>query len=238
MLKLKLRRLPSSTVGIYGPGKNIMPSRALLLHPDAAASFLAYESEVGGLVYSDIYRSAESSLNAIKTKQGVQPPGFSGHNYGLALDVAVNETLKRRGWTYPQLLAFMESKGWYCFRRDGKRGMEDWHMNYLGTGDFARQTLSSLVPGQWSKAAEAVIVANYGPALSLSHLDIQKCLARLKVYRGTLDGNIGPLSMEAIRTFCRGWRISVETGPRFQRTLAFVAADYDIEELPASQLVS
>jgi len=241
MLTLKLRRLPSSTVGIYGTGKNLMPTRALLLHPEAAASFLAYENEVGGLVYSDIYRSAESSLAAAKSGRGAQPPGFSGHNFGFSVDVAIDETMKRRNWTYPQLVAFLESKGWYCFRRDGSRGAEDWHMNYLGIGDHAKAVLLTLRPGpgRWSEAVEAAISKHYGEALKLDNFDIQRCLARLKLYRGGVDGDVGPLTREAAYAFCRAWNISTtDMGTRFQRTLAFVAADYEVQEVPFNNLVS
>ena len=109
-LKLDLVELPADPFfrrGTYGnsrlapgEGKVCFPLRALYLHPDAAASLAAMEAAApGALRYSDIWRSAQRSLEARKegeerearraagethvAPQGAQRPGFSGHNYGL-----------------------------------------------------------------------------------------------------------------------------------------------------------
>lgn len=233
MLTLAMKRLPASTRGIYGPSQDQLPQRMLLLAPDVAPSFAAVEADSGGLVYSDVYRSAEGSLQAMQTKRGVQPPAYSGHGFGLCLDIAVDETLKLRGWTYAQLLDFMSQHGWYCYRRDGQRGMEDWHQTYLGP--LADEILAaSSGRADWWMAAELAITKRYGDDFALTAAGIQTCLAKLKFYSGEVDGLLGPLSRQAAAAFCRAWNVDPAQQARFQRTLAFVAADLNIEELPAA----
>ena len=226
---LHLQRLPAVR-GIYGPNRDLMPRRALLLHPDACASFLGLEA-TNPLVYSDIFRSAESSLAAVQAGRGAQPPGYSGHNYGLAVDVAVDETLKRHGWKYAQLLSFLAERGWHCYCRDGKRGKEDWHFNFLGTN--AGRILQLVDPTRrstWATAAELLIKTYYPDALTLSPGGIQQCLAKIGFYRGEIDGLLGPLSRQAIAAFARAWGLDPEAtlSPRLQRTLAYVSAELRI----------
>jgi hypothetical protein len=234
---LPLRKLPPVR-GIYGATKDQMPKRALFLAPDAADSLLTLCAKAPGLGFSDIFRSAEASLAAMKTKRGVQPPAFSAHNFGLAVDVDVDGvlsedgktrlpgTLKRMGWKYPDLLAFMEEGGWYCHRRDGGRGSEDWHFNYLGSDpERAAACLEGLETSGWSKAAERSIVARFAAQLVLDPEQQQRALAKLRLYSGDFDGDLGPISREAQNAFCRTWDISLTDTVRYQRVLAYVSAD-------------
>jgi hypothetical protein len=130
-MNIVLQQLPESVLGIYGDSKNLMPRTMRRLHPDAAASYLAIDALGVKLRVSDMFRSPEASLRAMQAKPGlVQPPGFSAHNYGLAIDVSLGDCLKRFSMTKTQFNAFMESHGWTCHRLDDARGPEDWHYNF------------------------------------------------------------------------------------------------------------
>jgi hypothetical protein len=232
-MTLNLVRLPEvfRRRGIYGPAKDQLPERAMFLHPEAAASLARIEEmHPAGLVLSDVYRSAEASLAAVRAGRGAQAPGFSAHNYGLAVDLDVGRVLQRGlvAVDYQGLLDFMASHGWHCHRRDGRRGHEDWHFNFLGAGaaaHLARTSPSILRRGTWSRAAESRIVELYGAQLALSGVEVQAALKALGFYRGALDGALGPLSREAVAAFQRAWGVKEDgAGPRTQRTLAYVAA--------------
>lgn len=233
-MKLKLQQVSPHTRGIYtvkGKGPDSMPDRMLRLHPDAAVSFAAMEAKTP-LVYSDVWRSAEESLRACQEKRGVQPPAFSAHNYGLAVDVAVDATLARTGWTYQNLLDFMAKFDWHCYRRDGKLGSESWHFNYLGSESTAALVKAG-TGNAWSMAAEHMIQFYYGAQLALTPLEVQQALKELRIYNGPLDGDIGPRSKTAIQAFERAWVLAeqgVYANPRMQRTLAFVTADLDLAQ--------
>lgn len=223
---IRLAALPSSTRGIYRIDgvEGRMFARALWLHPDAARAFATASESLAPLVCSDIYRSAEASLRAAREKRGVQPPGFSGHNFGVSIDVRVDEMLRVTGLSYPDFCRAMERRRWYPYRRDHSRGFEDWHFNWVPeTADAA------LGERRWDRVAEHVIQHLYGPDLALTPKEIQSELLKLRFYRGQVDGILGPLSAEAVRAFQRAWGLvdDGDPGPKTQRTLAFVAAEYD-----------
>lgn len=230
LLTLKLRRLPN-VLGIYGASKNDFPARMSLLQHDAAAAFEAVQSRIGQrLRVSDMFRSPESSLQAMQEKRGVQPPGFSAHNFGLAIDLDTDAMLSALKCSKVVLDATMSSHGWYCHRRDNQRGMEDWHYNYLGPG--ATKYLLGASPTNTSAAIEARIVATFGDDLKLDPSEAQEALAKLRFYAGAVDGILGPRSFQAIGAFQRAWKLP-ETGTldrRTERTLALVSCTFDITE--------
>ncbi len=89
------------------------------------------------LVYTDMYRSAIGSAQAYETKKGAQKPGYSGHNYGVSIDVAVDASIKRHKITYNQLVHTLISFGWTPYQGVTqsslyKRETEDWHFNFIG----------------------------------------------------------------------------------------------------------
>ena len=205
------------------------------MHPECAKAVLVLEQD-GGLVYNDIWRSAEVSLMAMQSKTGVQPPGFSAHGFGLSIDFAVEESLKRRGWTYEQFLDYMAGKGWHCHRRDRKRGSEDWHFNYFGYE--SAHYLSFIDPAHpvtWAKGVEQKMVELYGNQFALTDTEVQAALKQVHMYSGELDGDIGPISREAIKAFQRAWHLTPTGQPdfTFQRTLAFVTATKTLVPIPA-----
>lgn len=235
-LTLSLVRVPN-VLGIYGASKDVFPARMALLHPKAAAAFVAAEAKLGvKLRCSDMFRTAEESLRARAEKTGVMPPGFSLHNYGVAIDIAVDAMLTATKLTKPALDAALREVGWYCHRKDGKRGSEDWHYNYLGTGTAAELFLeASSKSTNTSAAGDAKIVGLYKDGLLLEPAEVQECLAHLKFYGGDIDGKIGPRSRQAIMAFQRAWRLqpSGQVDARTERTLAYVSATLSVADMPA-----
>lgn len=231
LLSLKLARVPN-VLGIYGVSKDAFPAKAALLHPLAAEGFAALQARIGKRVrVSDMFRTAEESLAARRQKSGVQPPGFSLHNYGIAIDIHTDAMLAATGMPKPVLDTVFRAAGWYCHRKDGQRGMEDWHYNFLGTGPAAEKLLeASAKSSSTSAAGEAHIVQLYADGLKLTPHETQEALAALRMYAGEIDGLLGPRSQEAIRVFQRAWALE-ETGTvdtRTERTLAYVTATKEI----------
>jgi hypothetical protein len=231
MLTIDLKVIPTNAVvGIYGPKEDQLPTRARYLHPHAAEAYLQHLAG-SGIVVSDMYRSAESSLAAVRAGRGAKAPGYSAHNYGMAIDLDVGRSMKARSFaTKKQLDAFMEHAGFFCHRRDHLitplKG-ESHHFNFLGPGALIPVVKST------SGLIEAKILLLYGIYLAarLSNLEVQECLKKLRLYSGDLDGDLGPLSRQAVRVFQRGWGIT-ETGKldsKTQRTLVFVACEKRIE---------
>lgn len=235
MLTLALVPVPPC-LGIYdvaGVAHKSMPARMRYLHPDAARAFAEISAWA---VVSDMYRSPESSLRAVREGRGAQPPGYSAHNFGLAIDIDIAATAKRLAsvrqsdGTYADLLPagavdkagldrVMESHGWWCHRRDHVVASEAWHYNFLGVGAKVAGALTS-------DEVEARIVALYGPGLSPGDRECQRLLGALKLYGGEADGDLGPLTREAARAFERAWGLNVDgvLDAKTRRTLAYVAA--------------
>lgn len=230
-MKLQLTPVPADTQGIYTirgvAGR--LPPRALFLHPAAAAAFKPLAAHV---VVSDMFRSPESSLAAVRSGRGAKPPGYSGHNYGLSIDIDIMPTWSRIGGIALRLDKgaldeHFEQYGWYCHRRDHLIGSEAWHYNHLGyeaNADIRPRAHST------AGALETKIMRLYGGQFELGETAAQMALARLRLYSGELDGVLGPLSREAICAFQRTWGLKA-TGSldaTTQRTLAYVAADKEI----------
>lgn len=226
LLQLKVVRV-QNVVGIYGKSGKDFPARMAFLQPEAAAAYTAAASKLK-LVVSDMFRTAEESLRARAEKSGVQPPGYSAHNYGLAIDIATDAVLKATKLTKPALDAQMEEYGWYCHRKDGKRGMEDWHYNFFGNRDQAEPWVKVCAKStNRSSGIEAKIKETFGDQLKLTAEEAQIALAKLKMYHGEIDGKFGSGSKQALMAFQRAWRLPA-TGAideRTERTLAYVSAE-------------
>lgn len=229
---LRLAKLPATVRGVYTvdgtPGR--MPERCLYLSPDAAQSFAGELMHV--VTVSDMFRSADSSLNAVRRNRGALPPGFSGHNYGFSIDLDIKATMQDWGCSAKyDLDARMEQAGWFCHRRDGRMASEAWHYNFLGVGE----TISNKVKTT-SGYLEALVQRTYGQQFNLGFLESQTALQSLRMYSGALDGLAGPLTREAVRTFQRAYASSriKETGKldaATRRTLAFVTAGREVVPL-------
>lgn len=225
MLKIALRPV-QNVLGIYGKAKDQFPARMSYLHPEAAAAFDAVQALVGQrLRVSDMYRAPADSLVAMQSKRGVQPPGFSAHNFGLAIDIDTDAMLDVLKCSKAVLDVTMQSKGWFCHRRDSRRGMEDWHYNYLGADSAALLQHASAT--STAGAIEARIQQLYGPRFLLTDSEAQAALKAEGLYAGAIDGKIGPKSKAAVAAFQQKWGLPPDgvLNARTERTLAVVTAE-------------
>lgn len=226
MLTLRLTPLSASVVrGIYGPKKNVMPERLRFLHPDVAPHYAAIGPWA---VVSDMFRTPESSLAAVRAGRGAQPPGYSAHNYGLAVDLDLSASMKRLDIKRKaDLDAMMEAHGWFCHRRDHLMAFEAWHYTWLGIGTAVSPKVKTIVG-----YTEDAITSRYGSQMAPDDAESQRMLAKLGMYRGEIDGDIGPRSREAVGAFQRAWgvRDSGKLDARTRRTLAYVSADREVVE--------
>lgn len=236
---LHLAELPAT---LRGPDDDVyhgrLPRRARYLAPDGARSLLNLDRDLGGLVYTDVFRSAEASVLARRERRGTKRPGYSAHGFGLAFDLDVTATLRRTRLKYVELVQQLSVYGWFCHRRDlDDAALEAWHFNYLGELDAARLLPLALLSDArtWSAPIEQRIVERYGESFTLTSLELQEMLEQLGLYHGEIDGLVGPLTREAVAAFQRTWDLSeVGAGPATQRTLALVAADLVIESIATS----
>lgn len=226
--------LPSTLLGPPDDGYNgHVPVRALYMAPDAAQSLLQADAAAGGIIFTDILRSAAASLQALrehlagKKAMGVKPPGFSGHGYGLSFDVDVSRTLRRAGISYVELREFLEDFGFFCHRRDlDSAGSEAQHFNFLTDGRIKIADPTDHVT--WAAPLEAEIQARYGPQMTMDRDAIATSLVKC--------GVTAPLYEDAVRQFQSAWALQADgvPGPITQRVLAFVAAETQIDPLPQS----
>lgn len=251
MLVLKLKRLNENQVrGTYGPNKNELPERMRYLHPDAAEAYASVSAYgAAPVAVSDMFRSPESSLEAVRAGRGALPPGYSAHNYGLAIDIDIASTMKLvSAKTKKELDLFMARYGWYCHRTDhsmvskerytsgpkkGKlRPSEAWHYNYLGPlSGFPGRHVTAW-PGtrttvNWIAGRIDML---YGAMFNLTFVDAQTCLAKLHLYHGDIDGLFGKLSAAALRMFQNSMDLN-PTGaldPKTMRTLAYAACEKEL----------
>ena len=220
MLTLKLTPLSASVVrGIYGKKRDTMPERLRFLHPDVAPHYAAIGPWA---VVSDMFRTPESSLAAVRAGRGAQPPGYSAHNYGLAIDLDISASMKRLGVKRKaDLDGMMEAHGWFCHRRDHLAAFESWHFTWLGIGAAISPRVKTIVG-----YTEDAITTRYGADLAPDDGQAQWMLRKLGMYNGEIDGDIGPRSREAIGAFQRAWGVknSGKLDARTRRTLAYVSA--------------
>ena len=217
LMQIRVQDAPA-LASIYTP----TPKRMAYLEPGAwqalRLAFLAWPT----LRWTDLFRSPEASLAAVAAGRGAQLPGYSGHNYGFCVDIDVDYALggpTSRGKTKYKLDEHMESYGWVCHRRDGKRGREDWHFSHIPYATIA---------GNYSSdELERKIVDNYGAYWAEAAANVaveQECLRECKLYSGELDGKPGPLTEQARKVFRRAWKIGDNEKQRYIRTLSLVAA--------------
>ena len=230
---LKLTALPDLPFGIYRrkTGADRLPARMRYLHPELVQPFLSiYEALKQRFFISDMLRSAEASLQAVKEKRGAQPPGFSGHNYGFSIDVSLTAnkvrghrgTLTENGMSKKQLDELMEAHGFYCHRLDHNLAFEAWHYNGFTGREFSQYYKSG--DTRTSAALERKIQYIYGSSFLIDGFTAQNHLASMGLYRGEIDGIIGPLTCTAVNAFQRAFSLP-ETScldARTKRTLAFV----------------
>lgn len=206
--------------------KGVLPRRMKYLEPVAAECFVEMIRKYPGMAFSDMYRDPIASLQARRTKAGVQRPGYSGHNYGISFDCDVDQTCKNLNVRYNELISILKDYGWTCHRSDGKRGPEDWHFNCIG--EYAK------LPG--AKGVQKWIENEHpmycSPTITIkgNAKMIQEMLTKLRLYGGEIDGKLGPLSEAALNSFKKAYDL---TGPSVTeamvvRTLAIATAQKEI----------
>jgi murein L,D-transpeptidase YcbB/YkuD len=205
--------IPRNVEGIYGNNRDHLPQRMRYLEIEAAISWDEHLADK--VVVSDMFRSAEGSLRALR-KGGAQRPGYSAHNYGLAVDLEVSRTMKKMGVkNKAELDAYMESVGWYCHRKDHKRNREEWHYNFLGLeGGY----LDDENDKYRSAAIEQKILAENKDIFNMDDENARLLLAiKYPDY---------PELSKAIRKFQGDWWLEDDgiLGPMTRRTLAYVTA--------------
>ncbi len=235
-LTIKLKQLPTFILGNYGPTKNDFPDVPAAtfpgqrkLAPDAADSLLAMYATDFKVRVSDLLRSAESSIAAKRAGRGAQPPGFSGHNFGFSMDLDIEDTMKRYGFTNKTKFdEKMVSFGWYCHRQDGKLDSECWHYNYFGTD--AKYVLMCAGHSSTNAGLQQKIEDVYGSYFILNNFQAQQALTQLGFYHGPIDGVIGHQSEAAIEMLQRAYLLSLTNTltPSTQRVLAFATCTYEV----------
>lgn len=229
LVKLPYRRIP----GIYGANKTQFAKRLAFMHPVCATSFLIMQEECSwNIVLSDAWRASLSSLHrkfppGKPVRRGTQRPGYSGHNYGFSIDIAVTKTMRRMGFKRKRDLdEYMIEHYFFCHRQDHRRDREEWHYNSLVLG-IGPQKWLRYAGRSTAGAVEAMIRAVYGTYWKPSKRQLQRNLKYVKLYHGEIDGKIGPLSNTAVRVFQGAWRLKADgvAGPRTCRTLAFRCAE-------------
>jgi hypothetical protein len=207
--------------GPQGNGYNgKAPKRALFMRPEAARALYLLETDTGGLVYTDIYRSPQAIRDAYRAKLGTQPVAYSYHGYGGPVDLDTEASQEKLGTDYAGLIAAMEHRGFYCHRRDGVAGQgasESWHFNYLGDDAAKLLALTTSDHSTWARPAEAMIQKWYGPELQLTD---EQVAVLLPVAHAT-----------DVKDFQRQWDLAVDgiAGPKTQRVLAFVTANFVVQ---------
>lgn len=212
-MELKLARMPVEKVrSRYRRDRSAgFPVRLGFLHPEALVAFVAMQEACGWLiVLSDGWRAAIVSLEkkyppGKPANKYSQFPAHSGHNFGYSIDVDVPATLRLTGWSKRELDDFMASFGFYCHRRDHKRGKEEWHYNalFIGAVDWMRYATAT----RTSQALERMVVGTYGDTWRVTQKQAQRGLKLLGLYPGEIDGKWGNWSKVAARSFQRAWHL-------------------------------
>jgi len=220
--------------GYKGNG-GTLPKRMSWLEPKAAAAFKKMSEACGRrMEFTDVYRSVFYQVQCINgateaKRRLYAPPTKSGHNFGMSVDVAVDETLENftrsgveelivAGRDVAALGRWMLQFGWSPISR------ERWHFDFL---DGAKTALSR-------------IDAAYGRAMVLDNLGVQRAL---NAFVGTSlpaalveDGSLGPKTAHACEVADKilgaGPQHASEVSPWFRRLLAGVTAQ--IKEVSTS----
>lgn len=211
------------------------PARMKYLFKEAAESLIALEKDTDGLVYLDIWRDPVASLLARRTRKSTQLPGYSGHNYGLSVDLDLKTILDEKKVYYEDIIYMLKKRGWYCHRRDGDPSRsEAEHFVFLGLNPKKYLDKATLEPGSWQRPTEDRIYDLYGEHFNLNLEQIQDKLELLGFFIGPTTTTIDAYLREAILAFQRAWDLIEDGTPsmQFQRVLAFVAAEIELLKLP------
>ena len=235
-----LVKVEFQVLGCYISGK-WLPERMRFLHPQVIRDFARLQESTNcQLVYSDMWRSFQESLNARRQKGAglVAYPGNSGHNWGVSFDIDVEnscvvlesqEKIARGLDRRRRMLAFYDWMSQFNFApmtsvrekfEAGKRSVsEEWHFNHSIIGDMAVK--------DWAGD-------NYGEDLQLNVEQIQACLNELGYGIWPIDGQLSDMLTKAVIKFQKDYDLDPDgdPGPITQRTLACFCASIDLMKAP------
>ncbi len=190
---MKLAYVRARPSRVYTANKSgVLPQRMALLQPDAAKAFNdMVAASVGQMTFTDVYRSVLYQIDCIKGATPVKrklfaPPTKSGHNFGLSIDVDIDETLENfsrvpelavHGKSRDALAAWMKQFGW-----DGI-STERWHFDFRRPYALVTEKIAAL----------------YGKGFALDGLELQRCLnALLPDAKLVEDGVVGSRTKAAV----------------------------------------
>ena len=213
---IPLRRVPN-VIGIYKRGENedFFPRRWSLLR-DVGPSPTPYEifqrvmEEFPTLRVSDMIRSPDASLRARLRKRGVQLPGYSGHNFGISIDIDVASILGDIDLGWDEFKSRMVQLGATPYNKtSGASDFEAWHWNLLDL------SYKGLPWGTKGRDVEDWITTTFGDQLYIGCEDhrsywraVQKAMAEFKFYdAGGIDGLPGPMTRAGLEQFRTGAKL-------------------------------
>lgn len=169
---------------IYGNPDKLV-SRMLWVNKAVAhvIDALASSDLCGSLVVSDTFRLPSASYIAMKKKGSmVAPPGLSGHNYGVSVDVALDASYKATGLGRNLLVPKLAGLGMHSIPS------EAWHFNLMFSA--SREYFFSLFnsfPAASVKSIKSSLVSEYS-----KRIEKVKSVNALQSSLGlTSDGIIG-----------------------------------------------
>lgn len=182
----------------YLPSRMAVTDKHKYLHPDAPPL-------PDWLVISDAFRYGLESLQTRRRKGhlvSVARPGFSGHNWGISIDVDLRATMRNLdlhgGWSRKirELQKRLAKIGWHYIHN------EEWHFNFLGV----QPSVKPLHHG-W-RTVDARVKELYGLDEPPDTRTIQGLLktashitGRTSMNPGPVDGIHGPHTERAITAF-------------------------------------
>ena len=112
---------------IYGNPDKLVPRMRWVNSAVSHVIKAIADSDISGdIVITDFYRKPSESYIALHKKGGmVAPPGLSGHNYGLSMDIAVDATCTKTGLVRPLLAQKLSELSAFGIPS------EAWHYNFM-----------------------------------------------------------------------------------------------------------
>lgn len=176
-----------------GYGVRYLPRSFSYLSSEISQSFISMNNECEERIkYTDGFRSVLTQVKVIRTasktkKRLYASPSKSGHNFGMSLDVAIDESLsllrqsekkslRDAGESRDSLAAYMQKFDWSGISN------EDWHFNGPGFRNVTK-----------------AIDARYAAFFYLSAKDMQRCLNSLLVASLVEDGIIGKKTIAQVK---------------------------------------
>ncbi len=200
----------------------VAPSKALL-YPVAAESFSKFlkfiheERDLHPLA-NDIFRTTHQQVQTLKKKPNLAyKPGTSGHEFGISVDISTGNLFaeaknKKISYSVDDLRNDFLKFGWtYSLK-------EVWHFNHLDGRLSIQSWVQEMYGDIWSSDND------------LSSFDLQRYLTKLGYYTGRIDGIIGLMTKDSIKSFQKDYLLDVDgiVGPNTRKLILVASAELDI----------